>query len=158
MKIEERGEPWLRKQIMKSNKLSRRMEDFDNNGFGRNRRGGIDYMSLIAEMQIYKDEGKKARAEAELLPENILARKIAQRGLAHSTAPAAGGRKRNERWPATPAEDGKKEKDKGGKGKKGKADKGKGKSRQDSSRGPSDRQSQDRKGRPESATPCSYRM
>ena len=70
-------------------------------------------------MQIYKDEEKKSRAEAELLPEKILARQFAQRGLAHSTPPAAGGWKRNERWPATPAEDGKKEKDNGGKGKKG---------------------------------------
>lgn len=97
MKIEERGEPWLGKQIMKSNKLSRRMGDYDINGFGRNRRGGIDYMILIAEMQIYKDEENKARAEGELLPEKILARKIAQRGLAHSTPPATGGWKRNER-------------------------------------------------------------
>ena len=113
MKIEERGEPWLRKQIMKSNKLSRKMEDYDINGFGRNRRGGIDYMILIAEMQIYKDEEKKARQEADVLPEKILARKMAQRGLAHSVPPTGngGGWKRNpDRWPATPGPEGKVEK------------------------------------------------
>ena len=79
-------------------------------------------MILIAEMQIYKDEEKKARQEAEVLPEKILARKMAQRGLAHSVPPTGngGGWKRNsERWPATPGPEGKGEKDKG-KGKKGK--------------------------------------
>lgn len=114
MKIEERGEPWLRKQIMKGNKLARAIEDYGIHGFVRNRRGGIDYMILIAEMQIYKDEEKKVRAEAELLPEKVLARKMAHRGLAHSTPPAANGWKRgSERWPATTAEDGKKENDRG---------------------------------------------
>ena len=42
-------------------------------------------MILIAEMQIYTGEEKKARTQAEPLPEKIFARKMAQRGLAHST-------------------------------------------------------------------------
>ena len=84
---------------------------------------------------------KKARQEAKVLPEKILARKMAQRGLSHSVPPTGNGggwRRNSERWPATPGPEGKGGKDKG-KGKKGKDGKTKGKTGGDSSRGPSDR-------------------